>query len=248
MKNFSLSVIVPVYNEVQIIKESVSKIFQYLKTNFSDFEIIIVDDGSSDGTYNIALGLSDKIKHLKVIRNDNNYGKGYSIRRGIFASNFDYILFIDADLSTPIEELDKFTTCLTEGADILVGSRKHKDSQILRPQFFLRRNMGRIFNLLVQVFLFKGAGDVMCGFKLFKRKAALDLFKRQTVNRFCFDAEILYIAKNLGYSIKKIPVKWSDGAKTSVVLCKDAPRAFLDLLFIKKNYLQGLYNLESALD
>lgn len=235
IKDFSLSIVVPVYNQTHIIRDSVEKIHQYVRGIFSIFEIIMVDDGSIDNTYNALLDLSGKINSLKLLKNDTNCGKGYSVKKGVLSASSDYVVFTDADLSTPIDELDKFLSYLKKGVDIVIGSRACKDSQILKRQALLRRNMGKIFNLLVQLFLFKGIRDTQCGFKCFKKEVAQNLFERQTINGFAFDVEILYIAKCFGYSIQEVPVKWINADKTRVHLVKDSFKMFFDLFMVKRN-------------
>lgn len=237
MKDFSLSVIVPVYKEDYSIEDRIKKIHSYLKDNFSDFEIIIVNDNSRDNTYNILLKLSSEISHLKVLENDTNRGKGYSIKKGVLSANSSYILFSDADLSTPISEFDRFIDYFKQDIDIVIGSRALKGSQILKSQSFLRRNMGKIFNLLVQLFFLRGIKDTQCGFKCFRKEVAWELFKRQTIGGFAFDVEILYIAKLFGYSVKEIPVKWINVDKTRVSLIKDSFKMLFDLFLIKKTHL-----------
>ncbi|MGB2706250.1 MAG: dolichyl-phosphate beta-glucosyltransferase [Candidatus Omnitrophota bacterium] len=239
----SLSVIVPAYNEEGCIRETVISIRGFLKKNFENFEIIVVDDGSTDRTCKIVSGLSEKIAALRVIRNAENRGKGESVKRGMLSAVSEYILFSDADLSTPIDEIAGFMDCARNGESIIIGSRALKGSNVLKKQSFLRQNMGRAFNLLVQTFLFKGIKDTQCGFKCFKKDAAREIFKLQRTNGFCFDAEILYIAKKKGYKIKEVPVKWSNRKDSRVTLISGSLGMLLDIFRIRINDMAGRYEV-----
>jgi len=237
----SVSVVVPAFNEEECILKTLSNIHNFLIKNFNNFEIIVVDDASYDDTYSIALRLSGKIHSLKVLKNDINYGKGFSVRKGVLSAISEYILFSDADLSTPIDELNKFINYLEKGIDIVIGSRALRESNILKKQGFFRRNMGRMFNLLIQAILFGGIKDTQCGFKCLKKNVARKIFKLQRLHGFCFDAEILYIAKKCGYSIKEVPVKWINRESSRVSMIRDSFRMFLDIFQIKINDVRGCY-------
>jgi dolichyl-phosphate beta-glucosyltransferase len=237
----SVSVIVPAYNEERYIRKTISETGDLLRKKFKSFEIIIVDDGSRDNTYNAASGLAGEIKNLKILRNTKNRGKGYSVRKGMLSAVSEWVAFMDADLSTPLSELDKFVACLKNGSDIAIGSRALRGSEILKKQGFLRRNMGKAFNLFVQGFLFTGIRDTQCGFKCFKREAALRLFGLQRLRGFCFDAEILYIAKKHGIRIKEIPVTWVNREDSRVSLIGSPLAMFLDIFRIRINDMRGCY-------
>jgi len=241
MKPESISVVLPAYNESGCIEETVSSISTYLGRKFADFEIIIVDDGSSDNTFFLASQASKKMLNLKVLKNPTSRGKGYSVKKGMLAANFDYVLFSDADLSTPIEELEACMNHFDNGADIVIGSRALKASQIVKRQGFLRMNMGKTFNFLVQLFLFRGIKDTQCGFKIFKKDAAKYLFRAQRLDGFCFDVEILHIARKKGYVIKEHPVKWVNREDSRVSMVKDSVKMFMDIFRIKLNNLRGCY-------
>jgi len=237
----SVSVVVPAYNEASCIERTVTDIHRFLSGNFREFEIIVVDDGSTDDTYNIASGFSEKIENLRVLRNGKNCGKGYSVKRGVLEAGLRYIAFTDCDLSTPIFELTKLTACLDGGADIAIGSRALAESRILKKQSALRRNMGKAFNLLVRTFLFRGIRDTQCGFKCFKKDAARELFKAQLLNGFCFDAEILYLAKKRGLTVREIPIQWMNRADSRVSMIGGPVEMILGLLRIGINERRGRY-------
>lgn len=238
----NISIIIPAYNEREELKKSLPIVYEVLKSKFNNFEIIIVDDGSSDNTSGCILELTRALPNIKLIQNNRNYGKGHSVKRGVFSAQHQYILFSDADFSTSIDELDKFMGFLNNGDDIIIGSRGLSESEILKRQCLPRKTAGKIFNLIVQVFLFKGIKDTQCGFKCFKQSVAKDIFKLQRINRFCFDAEILYIARKKGYSVKEVPVKWVNRKESKVSFFKDSLRMFADIFRIRLNDLKGYYN------
>lgn len=174
-----ISVVIPAYNEEKQIGNALARIKDYLTEKGKPFEIIVVDDGSSDKTVEITRKvLADK--NFILLRNKENRGKGYSVRRGILISQGKYVLFSDADLSTPIEELEKLIPILENGYDVAIGSRALAESNILVHQKWHREALGRLFNIFVRNFIMNGIRDTQCGFKCFKRKAAQDIFSRQT--------------------------------------------------------------------
>ncbi|UCC96044.1 MAG: glycosyltransferase family 2 protein, partial [Candidatus Omnitrophota bacterium] len=197
MVTSSISVIFPAYNEASYIRTAVIEVRNFLEKKFDHFEIIVIDDGSSDNTYEVVSQLSRDVAQLKVLRNSGNYGKGYSVKRGMLSAKYEYGVFTDVDLSTPIDELSKCIPYLEKGIDIVIGSRALRASCILKRQSLLRRSMGKIFNFCVQTVLFRGTKDTQCGFKIFRRNVAQKLFALQKLHGFCFDVEILYIAKKL---------------------------------------------------
>lgn len=237
----SISVVIPAYKEVEFIKDSLTTVHNFLTKKNIDFEIIVVDDGSTDGTYDKVLEASKELTNINILVNDSNRGKGYSVKRGVLTARSQYILFSDADLSTPISELDKFMRYLEEGVDIVIGSRALKASKILKKQSILRRTMGKIFNMLIRKILFDGIRDTQCGFKAFRSEVAKKIFSLQRFEGFCFDVEILYIAKKLGYSIKEVPVTWINREKSKVSITRSPREMFCDLFRIKKNDKEGFY-------
>ncbi len=237
----SISVILPAYNEEATIKDTVTTIHDFLSSTFNNFEIIVVNDGSSDKTAEIVNNMFDRIKGLKLLTNSRNRGKGYSVRKGVLSASYEYVMFSDSDLSTPIDEVLKCMNYFTDGVDIVLGSRALKESNIIKYQGFLRRSMGKIFNLLIKIFLFRGINDTQCGFKCFTNKAAKELFSLQRLDRFCFDAEILYLAGNKGYKVKEVPVKWLNRENSRVSMVKDSINMFLDIFRIKINAMKGYY-------
>ena len=236
-----LSIIIPAYNEEKRITSALARVLDYLSTKNYAWEIILVDDGSTDRTTDAARK-AVKDKRLKVIKNPINKGKGYSVKKGILASKGEIILFSDADLSTPIEELDKILLWIDEGYNIVIGSRGLADSIIEAPQPWHRQTMGKAFNLLVRLLVLDGFIDTQCGFKCFKRDAAVQVFTLQRLRGFAFDVEVLYIAKKLGLRIKDVPVRWINSPDSRVGIIGGSLSMLLELLKIKFYEWKGYYN------
>ena len=234
----SLSVVIPAYNESQRIKSTVDIILKYLKNWKIKFEIIVVDDGSIDNTVDEVKKINKK--NIKLIKKERNYGKGYSVKNGILNSRYEYVLFSDADLSTPIDMLDRFEKYI-DNYDIVIGSRALSGSDIKIKQPFYREFMGKIFNKFVRLFTVRGINDTQCGFKLFKGNIAKKIFERATLDGFGFDVEILYIAKLNGIKIIEVPVIWRNSKLSKVRPIKDAVRMFKDLFIIRINKAKGKY-------
>ncbi len=234
MNNIKLTVVIPAYNEENRIGGTLSLIHEYLSKQDYSYEIIVVDDGSNDGTIQAVEKIGND--RLKILKNEKNKGKGYSIKRGMLEAIGDYVLFSDADLSTPIEELEKFWKYLDEGYDIVIGSRALKESVLEVRQPFYRELMGRIFNFIVRHILNFKLRDTQCGFKIFKRDVANKIFSIQKIEGWSFDVEILYIATKLNYRIKEVPVRWINSPLTKVNPFKDAINMFIDITKLRKEY------------
>jgi len=220
-----LSVIIPCYNEENRLRATLNKLDKYLNKNHIYYELIIVDDGSTDKSRAVAL------QHNAILnKKRKNKGKGFSVSEGVFMATGDYILFMDADGSTDIKEIKKFMRYIKK-YDIVIGSRNMKDSKVKTS--ITRKIFGRLSNLLISLVV-KDIKDTQCGFKMFKLKTAVELFKRQTIDRWGFDFEILYLAQRYGHSIKELGVTWnnSEGSKVKI---KDYPMTFIELIKIKRN-------------
>ena len=237
-----ISLIIPVYNEEKRIKLTLGKCISYFKNKKIDYEIIIVDDGSTDKTRLIIKDSLSKNKNIKLTKQRKNKGKGYSVKEGMLLANGDYLLFSDADLSTPIEEIEKFIKVMKKGYDIVIASRNMKDSIIPIKQPFFRKLLGQVFPFIVNLLILPGYKDTQCGFKLFKKEVAIKIFSKQKINDFGFDVEILFIAKKYGYKIKEIPVIWSNSLGSKVNPLLDSIRMFLDILKIRLNDIKNTYN------
>jgi glycosyltransferase involved in cell wall biosynthesis len=243
----SLSVIIPAYNEVDRLPLSLERIVDHLsETPERPTEILVVNDGSSDGTAASARELAVKLERpnlsLRVLDNPGNRGKGYSVRHGMLEGRYDWLLFTDADLSAPIEELTKLASAVAgQGYDVAIGSRALDRSLIGVHQPWFRETLGRVFNLAVRVTTGLPFADTQCGFKLFRREAARKIFSRQLLERFGFDVEILYLAKKFGYRVIEVPVRWNhvEGTKVDTMAGADA---FLDGWRVRRNDWAGKYD------
>lgn len=223
--------VIPAYNEAQRLGSTLARIDDYL--DGQSYEILVVDDGSTDGTAEIAR----QFQHVRLLRHAENLGKGAAVRRGMLASKGAWILFSDADLSTPISELKRLCFRLdAECAQIAIGSRGLRQANIEVPQPFYRICLGKVFNLIVQAVLLPGIWDTQCGFKLFSRKAALEIFQRTQLDGFGFDVEAIYIAKRLGFKLVEVPVRWRNHPQSKVNAIKDSSRMFIELWQIKHRH------------
>ena len=237
-----VSIIIPAYNEQDRIQKTLNKVFYYLRVNNIDAEVIVIDDGSKDDTFSIVKEFEKKHDNVVILRNDCNRGKGFSVRRGVLMARGDCVLFSDADNSTPIQEIKKVMPfILNNEYDVVLGSRSIKGSDVRIRQPYFRIIMGRIFNLFVKMLLYRDFKDTQCGFKAFAKKAAQEIFKRQTIERFSFDAEILAIARVQHFRIQQVPVVWVNSAHSRVSPFSDAFQMFMDLFKIKINLLKKKY-------
>ncbi|MBE9532002.1 MAG: glycosyltransferase family 2 protein, partial [Proteobacteria bacterium] len=203
-------IIIPAYNEEKLIADTLEQVTKFLEAKSFVYEIIVVDDGSKDSTVEIAKSFGSKGKRLpvSVVENIKNKGKGFSVRKGFKNARGEYACFSDADLSTPIKDVDKLLEWLKEGYDVAIGSRALKESKVDLHQPWWREIMGKTFNKFVQVLAIRGIKDTQCGFKCFSKEAYTEVFKRQTIDGFGFDVEALFIAKKHGFKIKEVPVTW----------------------------------------
>jgi dolichyl-phosphate beta-glucosyltransferase len=195
-----ISIVIPAYNEEKRIGSTLSNISEYMRSRKDDYEILVVDDGSKDNTKSVVFDHMKKDKKIKYIANPGNKGKGYAVRNGMLNSTMDFVLFSDADLSTPIEELGRFLQ-YTDEFDVIIASRNMKESNVVKQPIH-RRLPGKIFPLFVNLLAVRGIKDTQCGFKLFSRDAANKIDHLQHLHGFAFDVEVLFIARKLGYKIK----------------------------------------------
>ncbi|OGD70748.1 hypothetical protein A3A84_03635 [Candidatus Collierbacteria bacterium RIFCSPLOWO2_01_FULL_50_23] len=232
------SVIVPAYNESG--RNHVREILAYLAKRTETWELIIVNDGSTDDT-NKELQKMNRAKKFRLISYEKNQGKGYAVKQGMLAATGEYRLFLDMDLSTPIAEMAKLRPHLGK-YDVVIGTRKTKGAKVVVHQPWLRENLGKGFTLLSQLSLGVPVSDFTCGFKCFSAKVAQKVFSHAQINRWGFDAEILFLAHKYGYVIKEIPVSWTDDSRTRVKFPEDLVNSLSELIAIRVNDLTGKYH------
>jgi dolichyl-phosphate beta-glucosyltransferase len=240
MSKTHLSVVIPAYNESVRLKKTLPIIIEFFKKQKYSFELVIVDDGSKDKTVATVKSIVGHKPFLKLISLDHNQGKGAALRAGIMAAVGTYVLFMDADLSTPLTEIDKFWPVITK-YPIVIGSRKMKGAVVTKHQNLLRENLGKVFTFLTNTLATKNVSDITCGFKLFQTNVAHKLFGKSVLNDWSFDAEILFLAQKHGFKIKEVPVSWQNDPRTKVNLTKDSINALTGLLKIRLNDMQGKY-------
>lgn len=230
-----LSVVIPVYNEQNCIYGTLKTISSYLQTKQFHSEIIIVDDGSTDNTVlEVKRFIQESGVEIRILRNEKNCGKGKAVNVGVREATGEYILLTDADLSTPIEQFNTFLEKIYQQKEkIIIGSRRISGAHIEVHQPYLREFLGRGFTILSNLILSTNYSDFTCGFKCFKREVAKLIFSKQTIWRWGYDAEILYLARRMGISVREVPVLWRNNPNTKVKLLYDTIFSFLELLKIK---------------
>jgi glycosyltransferase involved in cell wall biosynthesis len=238
----SISIIIPAYNEEKRLPAALRQVIGYLQRgNWPFAEIVVVDDGSTDGTARVAERMQADFPALRVLRNPGNRGKGYAVRHGMLECRGEWALFTDADLSAPIEELDKLWQATGQaGAQVAVGSRALDRRLIGVHQSWFRENAGKLFNLVMRIITGLPFRDTQCGFKLFEAAAAREIFRRQLLDGFGFDVEVLFIGRHLGCREIEVPVRWNDVAGTKVSTWRGIT-AFLDPLRVRWNQIRGRY-------
>lgn len=232
----SLSVVIPAYNAAHQVCATLDAIQAFLTREGIVHEVIVVDDGSLDTTRDVVIRRGAGVR---LIANDGNRGKGYSVRRGMLEAKKDWVLFTDVDHATPIDHLTGFGPHAAVN-DILIGSRRLNESTIVRRQPRIRQAMGRVFPYLVRAFVLPQFADTQCGFKMFRREVARDLFGRAQVDRFCFDVEILAMAASKGYRVAELPVNWRNPEGGSTLrIVRDTVRMLSDLFRIRRRMKRG---------
>ncbi len=241
MKKTSISVVIPCFNESGTIYKNIEKIRNYLAGRFARYEIIAVNDGSRDNTW----GELEKAREsfgIIALNKETNEGKGHAVKDGVAASRFDFVLFLDADLAIPIEELDKFMAEASSGTDMVIASRFVPGLKILEPVLWYRKIMERVFRLIRMVIINNyNIKDTQCGFKLFHGKCARKIFPLMRTRRFAFDAELIFIASKLHCTIKELPISLQNPRKTSIRIFSDSLNMLIDLMKIRWNDLNGAY-------
>jgi glycosyltransferase involved in cell wall biosynthesis len=235
-----LSIIIPSYNEESRLPATLERVAAYLQSYAGTAEVLVVDDGSKDRTAAVAESFRGKIPTLRVVSNGVNRGKGYSVRHGMQEARGRIALFTDADLSAPIEEASKLIDALEEH-DVAIGSRALDRTMISVHESPFREIAGIIFNKIVRIILWLPFVDTQCGFKAFRRERCNIIFEQQTIERFGFDPELLYLARRHGLRTVEIPVRWGHSPATKVSLLLDSMRMFMDVFAIRWKALTGHY-------
>ena len=236
-----LSVVIPAFNESERLPRSLPEILRYFAEQPYDAEIVLVDDGSADGTFDAICELAALAPiPVTAARYAPNQGKGHALKAGFELSRGRRVLFCDADLSTPVEETERLLAVLEQGTPVVIGSRKMPGASIEVHQPWLRESMGKVFTALARR-LAADVSDTTCGFKLFDGEVGRDLFARVRVFDWSFDAEVLLLARLGGHRIHEVPVRWHDERDTKVRLFRDAVQALLGLIRIRLNALRGRY-------
>lgn len=243
MKTPQISIVVPAYNEEQLIVHTLDGLQAYLKTRAESYEIVVVDDGSQDRTVACIQDWHRRNDaEIQLLLNEGNQGKGFSVRRGVLASRGDYILFIDADLPYELHAVDGFLHALRNGYDLAVGSRVLPGSQV-KGVPAVRYIAGQVFSWLERFVLATGTADTQCGFKGFTSAAAKNIFPKLTIDGFGFDVELFFVAQKFKYRIQPVAVQMIDRHRQSRVrLFSDSLKMLLNLFMVRLLDLQGKYN------
>jgi dolichyl-phosphate beta-glucosyltransferase len=235
-----LSVIIPAHNEQRRLPATLERVFGHLKRQPFTWDVWVVDSGSSDETPAIARAFSEHNPQLHLIE-EPRPGKGLAVRRGMLAASGDYRFICDADLSMPIEQVNRFLPPALEGIDVAIGSRE-AEGAIRYSEPFHRHFIGRVFNNLVRILAVRGIQDTQCGFKCLSARAAEDLFRRVRLEGWTFDVELLYIAQRRGFTIAEVPIDWTHFSGSRIHVLRDSVTMFLDLFRIRYNGLRGAYD------
>ena len=237
-----LSIVIPAYNESARIEAALANVLACVESRAWDADILVVDDGSTDNTTAIVQHWMAANPRLHLIQNPGNRGKGYSVRNGLLQSSGEIVMFTDADLSAPIEEAERLIAAIDAGADVAIGSRwLDKQKQTVHQPLY-RRFFGRCFNWVTRKVMGLPFKDTQCGFKAFKRDAAQTIFRLQTIERWGFDPEILFIARKLRYTIVEVPVTWGHDERSRISYLRDGTQMLKEMGQIRTNFLRGRYD------
>ena len=239
-----LSVIIPAFNEAGRLPATLERLDDFLSKQPFSYEILVVENGSSDDTFEIACQMKERIRNLKVMHEDIR-GKGWAVRQGMLAAGGKYRFICDADLSMPIEEVLRFLPPQLQDVPIAIGSREAPGAvRYDEPQY--RHLVGRLFNFLVRILILEGLNDTQCGFKCFRADAAESIFPLVTIKGWTFDVEALFIGRKQGYKIVEIPIPWYYKAQSRVRVMRDSIQMGFDLLKVRLNDLKGKYHVKNS--
>ena len=234
-----LSIVIPAHNEQHRLPGTLEQIFHFLAQQHFTYEVIVVENGSTDRTYEVARDFASRHENMTVMQSEK--GKGAAVRHGMLAANGEYRFMCDADLSMPVEEIVKFIPPALQDFDIAIASREAKGAvRYNEPSY--RHWGGRGINFLIQTLILPGLNDTQCGFKCFRADVANDIYQRQTLDGWSFDIELLFIARRHGYRIVEIPIHWYHFSDSKVSALRDAMRMIGDIFRIHANARQGLYD------
>lgn len=246
MSERTYSIVIPAFNEEKRITRGLDQVLAFVAQHGWNAEVIVVNDGSRDGTAEIVREYAHRNPKVRLLENPGNRGKGYSVRNGVLHSVGDMVLFTDADLSAPIEQATKLFAEIDAGADVAIGSRWLRPETMIERQSILRQIAGRLYNIINRVLLGLPYRDTQCGLKAFTKKAAHEVFSRQKIERWGFDPEILFIARKCKYRIAEVPVLWAHDDRSKINPLVDGIKMFGEVLRIRWYGISGKYHLRSA--
>ncbi len=238
----SISIVIPAYNESARIEDALGRVLNCARQRGWNAEVLVVDDGSTDGTADIVRRWTDDFPELSLVENSGNRGKGYSVRNGLLQATGEIVMFTDADLSAPIEEAERLFEALGNGADVAIGSRWLDKRKQTTHQPLYRRFFGRCYNWLTRTVMGLPYMDTQCGFKAFKHGPAQDIFRLQTIERWGFDPEILFIGRKLGFRVVEVPVTWGHDERSRISYLRDGSQMLREMVEIRTNSLRGRYD------
>lgn len=237
-----LSVIIPAYKEEKRIGKTLLAVDQYLSKQKYQYEIIVVsDEGSPNKTVEVVKNFQKIVKNLRIIENEKNHGKGFVVRQGMLEAQGDYRLFMDADNSTSVDQVENFLPRFNDGYDVVIGSRAIKGAEIDVHQPFYKEAFGKLGNKVIQIVAVWGISDTQAGFKCFSAKAAEDIFSKAVIDRWGFDVEVLALARKLNYKIKEVPIEWINDPESHVKLSSYI-QVLAETFKIRWNLITGKYN------
>lgn len=242
MEHPRYSIVIPAYNESARIPATLQSVVACIREKQWPAEVIVVNDGSSDSTAQLVRDFSQQAPEVRLLENHGNRGKGYSVRAGILSAQGDVVMFTDSDLSAPIEEAERLFAAIANGADIAIGSRWLESGRQTARQPLYRQFFGRCFNLVCRMVMNLPFADTQCGFKAFTHGAAQTVFQLQTIERWGFDPEILFIAIKRGFRIVEVPVSWAHDERSRMSYLKDGMQMLKELAIVRWNALTGQYN------